>query len=176
MPTEEKVQQVDEIKQLMESCTIAISTDYSGMAVGALSDMRRVLRERGVRFRVIKNSLAYLAAEAADRPSVKSIIEGPTGMAFGFGDPVEPAKTLVDFIRSTRAPLKIRGGILGERVLTDAEVNALALLPPREQLIARLLGQLVAPITGLVYTLNAPISGLATVLRRRVEVMEKDAE
>ena len=176
MPTEEKVKQVDEIKQLMESCTIAISADYSGMAVGALGDMRRALRERGVRFRVIKNSLGCQVGEAADRSWVKDIIEGPTGIAFGFGDPVEPAKALVEFVRSTRAPLKIRGGILGERVLTDAEVNTLALLPPREQLLAQLLGQLVAPITGLVYTLNAPVSGSATVLRRRVEVMEKDAE
>ena len=176
MPTEEKTRSVEQLKERLEGCSIAISADYTGMSVRAMTDLRRTLRERGVEFRVVKNRLAYLAADAAGKPLMKEIIQGPTGLAFGFDDPLQPAKALVEFIRTTRAAMKIRGGVLGDRSLTAAEVDALAALPPKEILIARLLGQLQAPITGLVYTINAPVSGLARVLQRRIETMEEPAE
>jgi large subunit ribosomal protein L10 len=156
----------------MERCTIAISTDYTGLAVGAMTDLRRALRERNVQFRVVKNTLAHLAAEAAERPGLKDIVRGPTGIAFGYGDPTEPAKALTEYIRSTRLPIKVMGALMGERTLTADEVSALALLPSREELIARLMGQLQAPVAGLVSVLNAPISGLARVLQRHVEKLE----
>ena len=169
MPKQANIDAVDRLRQQLEESSVVISTDFTGMSVRAMTDLRRALRESGVEFRVIKNSLAYLAADAAGKPFVKDIIQGPTGIAFSSGDPVEPAKALVAFIRSTRAAMKIRGGVLGDRTITAAEVDGLAALPPKEQLIARLLGQLIGPVTGLVYTLNAPISGLATVLQRHIE-------
>ena len=173
MPTERKTKTVEEMREWMEKCTIAISADYTGMAVGAMTDLRRVLRERGVEFHVVKNTLAHLAADAAGRPAMKEIVEGPTGIAFGYGDPAEPAKALSGFIRSTRVPLKIRGGLMGDRRLSAEEVDKLATLPAREELIARLMGQLQAPVAGLVYVLNGPVSGLARVLQRRVEDVQQ---
>ena len=157
------------MRDWMERCTVAISADYSRLRVGDMTVLRKVLREKGVEFRVIKNTLAYLAADAAGKPEIKGIVEGPTGLAFGYGDPTEPAKALSDFIRRTRSPLKIRGGAMDGRSLTAQEVNTLATLPSREQLVARLLGQLQGPISGLVYVLNAPISGLARVLQAQVD-------
>ena len=156
----------------MERCTIAISADYTGLGVGAMTQLRRALRDKGVEFRVVKTTLAHLAADAAGRPAMKDITEGPTGFAIGYGDPMDPAKALVDFIRANRSALRIKGGLMGGKTLSAAEVDTLATLPSREELIARLLGQMQGPIAGLVYTLNAPISGLANVLQRRVEQAE----
>ena len=176
MPTERKINSVEEMRRWMEECTVAISTDYTGLSVSAMTGLRRSLREKNVQFRIIKNTLAYRAADAAGRPAFKEIVEGPTAFAFSYGEPTDPAKALVEFIRATRSPLKIRGGILGDRILTLEEVNNLATLPSKEELIARLMGQLNAPAAGLVYVLNANIAGLARVLQRHVENLEKVAE
>ena len=169
MPTEAKTKEVDRLRQLIEGCAAAVSVDYTGMPVGAMTELRRALRQRGVQLRVVKNSLTYLAADAAGRPLIKEIVQGPTGIAFGFDDPLAPAKALTEFIRDTRSVLKIRGGLLGERALTSAEVAQLAALPSKEELIARLTGQLRGPIIGLVYVLSAPVSALVRVLQRAVE-------
>ena len=169
LPTEQKTRQVDELRQRMERCTIAVSADYTGLPVSAMTALRRAMRARGVEFRVVKNSLAMLAADAAGRPAMKGIIEGPTSIAFGYGDATEPAKVLAEYIRGTRSPLKIKGAVMGERPLTAREVSQLATLPPKEELVAHLLGRLQSPITGLVYVLNSPMSGLVRVLQRHVE-------
>ena len=176
MPTERKEQIVAELRRLIEGSTVAISADYTGMTVGAMTELRRTLRQSEVEFHVVKNRLTYLAADAASRPLVKEIVQGPTGIAFGFADPVEPARVLVDFIRANRSSLKIRGAVLGDRQLSAEEVAALAALPSREELIARLLGQLQAPIARLTYVLNAPLSGLMTVLQRAAKATGESVE
>ena len=169
MPAQWKIDSVDKMREWMEKVAIAVSADYSGLDVGAMTALRRVLREKGVQFKVVRNSLAYLAADAAERPLFKDIIEGPTGLAFSFEETVEPAKALAEYIRANRSPLKVKGGIMGDRFLTTAEVVSMATLPPKEVLVSRLMAQLQGPISGLVYTLNAPISGLARVLQRQAE-------
>ena len=118
MPTERKVKRVEELRQWMEQCTIAISTDFSGLDVGGMTDLRRALREKGVQYRVVKNSLALLASDAAGRPEFKEIIEGPTGIAYWDREPSELAKALSEFVKTTRSPLTIRGGVMGDRLLT----------------------------------------------------------
>jgi large subunit ribosomal protein L10 len=167
---------VEQLRSLLEGCTIAISADYSGMSVGAMTELRRSLRDKGVEFHVVKNRLVYLAADAAGKPAVKEIVQGPTGLALGFGDPVEPARALSEFLSSTRHPLAIKGGVLGDRVLTAQEVDSLALLPSKDQLIAQLLGLLQGPITGLARVLNAPLSALVTVLQRHMEASEDEEQ
>jgi len=173
VPTEEKVKEVELLRELFESCTSAVSADYTGMSVQATTALRHELREKGIRFRVVKNSLVYLAADAAGQPAAKDMVAGPVGIAFGFDDPVGPAKALTQFIRTTGSPMAIRGGLLGGRALSAAEVADLAALPPKDQMIARLAGQLNGPITGLVYVLSAPVAGLARVLQRRIESVEE---
>ena len=171
MPTQQKTQKVASLKEKLEEATIVISTDYTGMSVTAMTAFRKALRGEGVEYRVIKNSLLYLAADEANKPLVKEIVQGPTGIALGVGDPAQPARVLVDFIRANRAPMTIRGGVLDDRALSAEEVNHLASLPPRDQLVAYLMAQLLVPLTSLAYVLSAPLTGLATVLKRRAEAL-----
>ena len=157
------------IRDWIDRCSIAIATDYTGLGVAEMTRLRRALRESGVEYRVIKNSLALLAADGSNKPEVKEIVEGPTALAFGYDDPLTPAKALVGFVNANRSELKVRGGVMGERVLTAEEIATLAAIPSKEELLARLMGQLNGPITGLVYVLSAPIAGLARVLQRHIE-------
>lgn len=164
MPTPEKEEQVRQIRELIETSTVAIAANNNGMSVAHMTDLRRALREKGVRLRVVKNTLAHIAADQAGAPAVKEIITGPTGIAFGFDDPAVVAKTLTDHLATSRAPMTIIGGVLGPRILTAEEVTDLAALPPKEMLVAQVLGQLQAPIAGLLGTLQAPMRNLAYVL------------
>lgn len=169
MPTERKIQAVSEMQEWMKDCAIIVSTNYLGLPVDQMTSLRKALRQKDVRYRIVKNTLALLAADAAGRPQIKEIIQGPTGFAFNYGDPTETAKALADFIRESRADLVINGAVMGERALTAADVQQLATLPPRDVLIARLLGQMQAPISGLVHVLNGPIAGLARVLQAHID-------
>ena len=157
------------MREWMAACTIAISADMTGMGVTAMTDVRRALRGQGVHLRVVKNRLAHLAAETAGREMIKDIVQGPTVLAYGFDDPVGPAKALAGYIKANRSPLSIRGGVMGDRTLTAQEVDTLASLPPREELIARLMARIQSPVTGLVNVLQGPIAGLTRVLQRHVE-------
>ena len=160
----------------MEKCTVAVSTDYTGLGVTVMTGLRRALREKDVEYRVVKNRLAHLAADAANRPGFKQIVEGPTGIAIGYGEPTDPAKTLSEYIRANRIRMEIRGGMLGDRALSPEEVRSLAQMPTREELIARLMGQLNSPAAGLVNVLNAPIAGLARLLQRHVENQQQEED
>jgi large subunit ribosomal protein L10 len=169
LPTEEKAQAISDIRDWIERSTIAISTNYAGLPVSQITAFRRALREAGVEYRVVKNALAFRAADEAGVPAIKQIVSGPTGIAFGYGEPSEPAKAISNFIRTNRSTMTIIGGVLDGRALSPADIENLATLPPREELIAKLLGQLQAPITGLVRVLNGPQSGLARVLQAIVD-------
>ena len=169
MPTTDKARQVEELAERFSRSTIVITTDYTGLGVDQMTELRRALREKDVEFRVIKNSMALMAADAAGKPEVKEVIEGPTGIAFGYGDASVPAKALADFIRTTRSALTIRGAELDGRVLDTEQVQQLARLPGRDELVAQLLSLMQSPITGLVQVLNGPIAGLARVLRQHAD-------
>ena len=109
MPTEAKSEAIDELIELMKNCSIAISTDYSGLNVSDMSDFRTLLRENGIKFKVIKNTLFKIAAEQADWPEMKELIDGQTGIAFGYGDEQSPAKIISSYIKDsgTNIDLKI---------------------------------------------------------------------
>ena len=169
MPTAQKEQEVADLAELFTNSSILITADYSGLAVGQMNEMRRALQEQGVKFRVIKNSLAYLAADAAGKSALKDVIEGQTGIAFGDGEPTVPAKALSDFIRRTRYSLKILGAELDGEALNPAQVSQLAALPSRDELISQLLSRLQSPISGLVHVLNGPLGGLARVLQQHAD-------
>ena len=169
MPTELKEQKVAELMELFTNSSILITTSYSGLPVGQMNEMRRALQEQGVKFRVIKNSLALLAADASGKTALKGVIEGQTGIAFGDGEPTVPAKALSDYIRRTRSRLKILGAEFEGRALTPEQVGQLATLPSKDQLISQLLARLKSPISGLVNVLNGPLAGLARVLKQHAD-------
>ena len=113
MPTQAKQDKVAELQDKLERCSIAVTTGYSRMPVNEMTDLRRRTREAGFEFVVIKNSLLSLAADAAQMPQLKDIMEGPTAVAFGYDEPVDVAKTLHDYIRTTRSALTIQGAVVG---------------------------------------------------------------
>jgi large subunit ribosomal protein L10 len=164
MPTQKKVDQVAELQEKLSRATITVATDPTGQSVNNMTELRNKLREANVEYRVIKNTLTYLAADGANQPQIKEIVQGPTGLALGYDNPVDVAKALEDYIRINRSTLTIRGAVLDGKRLSREDVASLSRMPPKEQLVAQLLGQLQAPIANLMGQLQAPMSRLLTVL------------
>ncbi len=172
MPTQAKVEAVNSLAEKFEKSGIVITTNYAGLPVDEMTELRRALREAGVEYRIIKNTLAFLAADQAGRPAVKDVIDGPTGIAFGYGEPTEPAKALNSYIRANRSALTIQGGELDGQALSSEDVQRLADLPSRDELVATMLMRMNAPISGLVNVLNGPLAGLARVLQGHIDSMQ----
>lgn len=172
MPTEKNIKAVEELKEFLRGASIVISTNYAGLPVSQMTALRRTLRQSGVSYKVVKNTLTYLAADAIDQSEIKGIMQGPVGLALGYGEPTESAKAISDFIRTNRSGLKIIGGVMDGRALSASQVEQLASLPPKDQLIAQLLGQMQGPIAGLANVLNGPIAGLARVLQGHADQMQ----
>ena len=173
MLREKKAQIVSNLADDLSRTTIVIATDYRGLLAKQMAELRNALAKAGVGYHVVKNTLAYRAADQIGKPQLRDIIEGPVALAFGYDDVVNVAKALNQYIKSTTLPLEIKGGLLGDRILPAEEVLKLASLPPREVLIARLLGQLQAPIGSLHNLLNFPLRGLLNVLQSRAQAASK---
>ena len=172
MPTEKKAQFVSELQELISHCSVGILTDYRGLSTAELNDLRHKLRDAGVSYMVVKNSLAQLAARRAGRDYLSSSFEGPLAIALGFDDEVKPAKVLMDYIKTTRSILSIKGGFLSSRLLTPSEVESLANIPSKEVLIGKLMAGIQSPIYRLVNSLASPLRGLAGVLQARINQLE----
>ena len=173
MPTQQKIDRVSALKDKLERSTITLTADYTGISVNEMIDLRRRMRAAGVEFTIVKNTLMELAAEAAQRPQVKELIQGPTAIAFGYDDPLDVAKAVSEYVRSTRSVLAVRGAVLGDGpVMSPAEVNRMATLPSKPQLIANLLGQLQSPIQRLLGAMNGPLQNLGGLLQARIRQLE----
>ncbi|NQW24053.1 MAG: 50S ribosomal protein L10 [SAR202 cluster bacterium] len=176
MPTQQKMDRVQDIKARLERSTIAVTTSYAGISVNQMTDLRRAMRAAGVDFTIVKNTLLFLAADEAQKPSLKEIIQGPTAIALGYEDPVTAAKAVSDYIRTGQSSLAILGAIMGDGgPMSASEVTRLASLPPKDQLLAQLLGIMQAPIARLLGVLNGPLQALDNVLQARVTQMEAEA-
>jgi len=173
MRLEQKKKMVDELADKLERANIVITTSYRGLTVAEMTELRRKLRQGNIDYRVVKNNLARFAAERTGKEALTSVIEGPTAIAFGYGDIIAPVKTLLDHVRSAKIELKIIGGMLDQQVLSSAEVSSLANMPSKEVLISKLIGGLQTPIYRLVNVLNANITGLVGILAARQRQLEK---
>ncbi|MDD4873956.1 MAG: 50S ribosomal protein L10 [Dehalococcoidales bacterium] len=172
MKREGKEQLVKEIREAIEKCSSGIMTDYMGMKNADLTTLRRKLGEAGIDYMVVKNTLAGFAAESANKAFIKSSLKGPMAIAFGYKDVIDPAKVLLDFINSSETPLKIKGGFIGDQLLTPDDVKTLATIPSKEVLLAQVLGGMQSPIAGFVNVCAAPIRGLVNVLQAKVDKLE----
>ena len=172
MPREEKVRAVEKLYEEISRCNIGVLTDYRGLSVAEMMALRNQLRELGIGFNVVKNTLARLAAGKAERSDVSGLFEGPVAIAFGYGEIAQPAKVLVDYIRSSKSSLNIKGGFLKDSLLTAEEVDTLATLPSRDVLIAKVLGTMQSPISGLLGCLTNPLRGFIGVLEARKQQLE----
>ena len=169
----EKTKAIDELKEKISGSKIGIIADYRGLSTSQMNQTRRRLKADGIEFHVVKNSLAQFAAEAAGRGELKELFTGPVALVVSGEDEVTPAKRLAEHIRAEKLDLEVKSGFLADRVLVARDVNRLAELPPREVLIAQLLGNIQSPITGLVSVLAAPIRGMMGVLQARVTQLEE---
>lgn len=154
---------VEDIRTKFENCQSAILIDYRGLTVEEVTDLRNKFREAGVEYRVLKNTMIRRAVNALGIEGLDPVLEGPTAVAFGMEDAVAPAKIISEFIKQTEKT-QIKAGVLEGKVVDVAEVNALAALPSREVLVAKVLGTMNAPITGFVTALSGNIRNLLYVL------------
>jgi large subunit ribosomal protein L10 len=146
MARPEKVAVVDEIREKLAEADAAVLAEYRGLRVGELAELRGALRPSGTEFKIFKNTLARRAAESAGLEDLVPLLLGPTAIAFVRGDAVVAAKALRDFGRNHPA-LVVKGGLLGDRTLVPADITALADVPPRDELLAKLAGGFQAPLT-----------------------------
>jgi large subunit ribosomal protein L10 len=146
MARPEKTAVVEEIRTKLDDADAAVLTEYRGLSVRALAELRGSLRPANTEYKVFKNRLARRAAEEAGLTDILPLLEGPVAIAFVHGDAAPAAKALRDFGR-TNPELVVKGGLLGPRLLTAADLTALADVPPREQLLAMLAGGFQAPLT-----------------------------
>ncbi|HHU83410.1 MAG TPA: 50S ribosomal protein L10 [Firmicutes bacterium] len=163
MKRTEKEAQVQMIKEKLSEAQAVILADYRGLTVEEMTELRKKLREAGVELRVVKNTLARLAAKEAKIDDLDSHLNGPIAMAFGIGDPVAPAKILHTFAR-THKNLELKAGLLEKKILDRKGIEALAALPTREVLLAQLAAAMVGPLRNLGFVLSAPIRDLVYVL------------
>jgi large subunit ribosomal protein L10 len=171
MNKEQKTAVVAEVAAQIEESEAVFAVDYRGISVPQAAELRTQLNEAGARFRIVKNTLTMLAADQAGADSLKETLEGPTAFTFvaaESGDVALAAKALAQF-RRQHDVLEFKGGVMGGEPLTVEQLTALSRLPARDVLHGQLVGVIASPITGLVRTLNALLSGVAIQLQQIVE-------
>jgi large subunit ribosomal protein L10 len=161
-----------QIKDRMARASIAISADYRGLTVAQLTDLRRALRPANVEVNIVKNTIAAMAAEQAGRAEMGQLLQGPTALAIGFGDPIAPVKLLTEHLRVRRMQLDIHGGWLEGKILSRADVESLATLPSKEQLIAGVVGKLQSPLYNLTGLLQASMRNFAGLVEARANQLQ----
>lgn len=169
MPNKENVAQLEEIKEHLQGAGAVWCVDYRGLSVKEIQQLRRDIRANDAQMYVFKNTLMHIALSELEMPSMDDILAGPSAFVFTGDDPVASAKAIKNFSKSNEA-LEIKGGIM-DSVFQDASaVQAIADLPSREELIAKLLGTISNPMAKTVRTLNAvleaPVRAIAEVAKK----------
>jgi len=163
MNRDEKREVVERLVAQIRESKALIVTDYRGLTVTQTAEIRNALREAGASFHVAKNTLAKLAAEQAERPTLLEFLEGPTAIAFIEDDPAAAAKKLSEVARSTRI-LAVKGGVMNGHTLSADQIRDLGDLPPRTVLLSQVVGALAAGPQAVVGVLNAPLRDIVAVL------------
>lgn len=163
MPTATKEALVAEIKDRFAASEAVIMADYRGLSVKQMQLLRNKVRDEGGEIKIYKNSLTEIAVRELALPNMDEFLAGPTAFVFIAADPVAPAKVLTTFAKENQA-LEIKGGIVQNRVVNAEGVKAIAALPSRDQLIAKLLGTMLNPLTGTVRVLSGPARAFVTVV------------
>jgi large subunit ribosomal protein L10 len=150
---EEKVAIVSEIAEKLQNSKSTIVTDYRGLTVAEVTELRKQLREAGIEYKVLKNTMTRRAAEQVNLGGINEFLTGPSAIAFSYDDVVAPARILNDFAKTHKA-LELKAGIVEGRVVNQEEVTALAELPSRDGLLSMLLSVLQAPMRNLAYAVS----------------------
>jgi large subunit ribosomal protein L10 len=159
MPRPEKVQLVAEVTEQFRAAGSVYVTDYAGLTVGNMTELRKQLRAAGVKYRVVKNTLLRRAASEAGLGDLADHFKGPTAVAFGPSDPVAAAKIFSEFASRLEKP-RVRRFVVDKRPFASVDLRALATLPSREVLLGQVVGAVQSPIAGFIGTLDAMIREL----------------
>jgi large subunit ribosomal protein L10 len=165
---EQKERVVEQLTARMREAPAMIVTDYRGLTVTQVADVRRALREAGATFHVAKNTLAKIAATKAERLDLIGLLEGPTAIAFVADDPSAAAKKLSDLARQTRI-LQVRGAVMDGQTLTADDVRALGELPSKDVLQGQVVGAIAGPVQGAYNVFAAPLREFLVVLDQYIE-------
>ncbi|HEY8463874.1 MAG TPA: 50S ribosomal protein L10 [Bacillota bacterium] len=160
MARAEKEAVVAEIKQKFEASKTVVLADYRGLNVVEVTELRKKMREAGIDYKVLKNTMTSRAAKAANIEGLDQYLSGPTALAFSYHDHVAPAKILADFAKDHKK-LELKAGVLDGKVIDVEAVKSLASLPPREVLLGKLASMFQAPVRGLVTVLSGPLRNFA---------------
>jgi large subunit ribosomal protein L10 len=167
---DQKAAVIDEVAAEITGSEAVFAVDYRGISVPQAAELRTRLRDADARFRVVKNTLTERAADKAGAEALKEFLEGPTAMTFVRGDAAAAAKALSDFRRASGGTLlQFKGGWMNGALLGAPEIEAIARLPTRDVLYARLVGMVASPLTGLATSLNGLIGGLARQLQQMAD-------
>jgi large subunit ribosomal protein L10 len=165
---DQKAAVIEEVAAQITESDAVFAVDYRGISVPQAAELRTRLRDADASFRVVKNTLTERAADQAGADGLKELLEGPTAMTFVRGDAAAAAKALRDFNRATQL-LQFKGGWMNGAPLSGDEIQAIAQLPSREVLYARLVGMVASPLTGLASAMSGLIGGLARQLSQIAE-------
>lgn len=175
MPTPRKRETVKEFTKLFKSSQVLIFTDYRGLSVSEISNLRRQLRDKGVEYHVAKNTLTTLAANRTGLDKMTPMLDGPTAIAFVGDDIPGAAKVLNDFVRTSKI-LQIRGGLAGSIVLDADQVGDLTKVLTRPEYIARVLGSMQSPMSSMVGVLSGTIRNFMNVMQARVDQLKEQGD
>ncbi|MCD6182889.1 MAG: 50S ribosomal protein L10 [Thermovirga sp.] len=165
MPSQANYQKVEMLREKIAGAQAVFVCEYRGLTVEKITKLRAQIRDAGGEMTVAKNTLMKIALKEEGFPIPEDLMSGPNGFTAVHGDPVAVAKVLKDFAKEKgNEALVIKGGILGDKVLEKEQLLALADLPPKEVLLAQVVGTMAAPIQGLVTVLSGPARGLVTCL------------
>lgn len=160
MPTAEKEALVQEVSERLKGAKGMYLADFTGMTVAKVSALRAKCREAGVEYKVIKNTLLKRAVHAHGLMQLDEFLEGPTALAYSMDSEVEPARVLIEFAKLNERPV-VKAGLIGDKLYNADEVKQLASLPPRDVLLAQVLGTITAPLSGFLGAVNALLASPA---------------
>lgn len=172
MKLDQKQTIAEELRGQLSSAEVVYLTDFTGLSVEAIGDLRRKLREAGAEYRVVKNTLTLRALEGTDLPDLTEHLQGPTALVLGGEDPVAPAKVVQEFAKGNDERPTVKVGVVERRVVSQEEVTRLADLPPKDHLLAAIAGGLTAGVGGIAGALNSLIRDIAYM----VEEVAKQGE
>lgn len=169
---EQKKELIDQLKDRFSRSKAIVFTDYHGLKVKEVSDLRTKLKEKGIDYKVTKNTLVKIVLKEKNLKIDQAILDKPTALAFSYDDEVEPNKIIYQFSKNSEK-LEILGAIINGEFMGVDQVKSLALLPSREELYAKVVGSIAAPLSGLISVLQGNLRGLVSVLKSRCIQLEK---
>jgi large subunit ribosomal protein L10 len=175
MPTQRKIESVADLSDKLARTQLALVTDYRGLTVAEISDLRKKLRDSGAELIVAKNTLTLRAAKQSGHDALEPLLSGPTALAFAYDDVSKTAKAINDFNKGPKK-LVVRGGMLGNSLLGANVLDQVASLPTRDQVLAQIVGGVSSPVAGVVGVINAAITNVLYTLQARIDQLQPAEE